>query len=610
MGNYETLVRILDQIRKEAPYQYKSYYPLDNETEKLNQARSKAFIHLYLKVRFGLLNFEERERYITDDIDDGGIDGYYIDEENKQIYLIQSKFRTNEAGFQDKEIQLQDLLKMDCERVIRGETRYESGSMYNGKVQTLIKGIQSIPDIALYTYQVVILANLKSITESQLKKLVGGLPAEVMSFERCYDELVFPVVTGTYFSASDVFVYLNLTNKSLGSRIRYIVTTEFRECEITAVFVPTIEIAKLMHKYKNSVLKYNPRSYLDLSTNPVNLQIAKSVREKTSNEFALFNNGITMLSDETYLTEQTGQKNRAQLKLTNPQVINGGQTAYTLSKIYEDELSGSDPEKCFEDKEVLVKVITFTGNDQPNTNPSEKLQLIESISKATNLQTDVTESDRRSNDKIQIEIQQRIFNEFGYFYERKRGEYWNGSKDGYIDQSRIIDRGLFLRICLACNGLVAQARRNSERVLFSNEEYYKKLDDLDRVKEYYFGFLCYDVSNQIQKKFDKVPHNRYGVINYGNALRYGKMAVIAVASQYHNDDVKKKVYRPEAEKAVSDALGKWLQFEDHISKLKHNDDYFRPYPDTETGGIRYEVNFDNYYKGRTLNADLKDYFGI
>lgn len=608
MGNYETLVRILDQIRKEAPYQYKSYYPLDTETEKLNQARSKTFIHLYLKVRFGLLDFEEREKYITDGSDDGGIDGYYIDDENKKIYLIQSKFRTNEAGFQDKEIQLQDILKMDCDRVIKGETCYENGSMYNSKVQTLIKRIQSIPDIALYTYQVIILANLKSITPSHLKKLVGGLPAEVMSFERCYNELVFPVVTGTYFSASDVFVYLNLTNKSQGSRIRYIVTTEFGECEITAVFVPTLEIAKLTYKYKNSVLKYNPRSYLDLSKNPVNLQIAKSVREKTTNEFALFNNGITILSDETKLTEQTGQKNRAQLKLTNPQIINGGQTAYTLSKIYEDERNGIDPEKCFEDKEVLVKVITFIDNDQPDGNPSEKLQLIESISKATNLQTDVTEPDRRSNDKIQIEVQQMIFNEFGYFYERKRGEYWNGSKDSYIDQTRIIDRVLFLRICLACNGLIAQARRNSEKVLFSNEKYYKKLEDLDRLKKYYFGFLCYELLNQIQKKFDRVPHNRYGVINYGNALRYGKMAVISIASHYHNDDMKKEVYILEAEKTVNDVLGKWLEFEDHISKQKHNDDYFRPYPDTEAGVIKYEVNFDNYYKGRTINTDLKDYF--
>ena len=70
MSNYDTLVKILDQIRNEAPSQYKSYYPVESDIEKVNQARSKAFIHLFLKVRFGLLDFLEREKRVTDDTDD------------------------------------------------------------------------------------------------------------------------------------------------------------------------------------------------------------------------------------------------------------------------------------------------------------------------------------------------------------------------------------------------------------------------------------------------------------------------------------------------------------------------------------------------------------
>jgi hypothetical protein len=198
MSNYSTLVRITDQIRKEAPSQYHRYYPLETDTEELNQARSKAFIHLYLKVRFGLLDFEERQKFVTDDIDDGGIDGYYIDTEDKKIYLIQSKFRTTEHGFQEKEIQLRDLLKMDCSRIIKGETCYEDGKPYNGKILSLIQKIRSIPDIALYSYQVVLLANLKGITEPQLQKVVGGLPIEVVNFESCYHDV--PPLNGSSYN--------------------------------------------------------------------------------------------------------------------------------------------------------------------------------------------------------------------------------------------------------------------------------------------------------------------------------------------------------------------------------------------------------------------------
>ncbi len=255
MSNYETLVRILDQIRKEAPAEYKSYYPLESDVEKLNQARAKALIHLYLKVKFGLLDFKQREQYVTDSTDDGGIDAYYIDEDAKRIYLIQSKFRTNAPNFQFKEIELRDILKMDIDRILKGETCYETGRMYNDKVQAFIKKIQTISNIALYTYQIVILANLTNITPSELKKLVGAYDAEILNFARCYRELVFPVVTGTYFSAKDVFVSLDLTGKSAGARVRYAVDTEFAECEIMVVFVPTIEIAKILHKFKNSILK-------------------------------------------------------------------------------------------------------------------------------------------------------------------------------------------------------------------------------------------------------------------------------------------------------------------------------------------------------------------
>jgi hypothetical protein len=94
---YELLLRILDKIREEAPEQYKRLYSRDEfDLEKVNQARSRAYIHLYLKVLFGLLDFNEREKNITDGTDDGGIDGYFIDRETKSIHLIQSKFRTTE----------------------------------------------------------------------------------------------------------------------------------------------------------------------------------------------------------------------------------------------------------------------------------------------------------------------------------------------------------------------------------------------------------------------------------------------------------------------------------------------------------------------------------
>ena len=99
-NKYNILLTVLDTLRREAPEGYKRYHPLDTEIDKLNQARSRAYIHLFLKVKFGLLDFLEREKYITDDGNDGGIDAYYIDTETKTIYYIQSKFRITKENFE------------------------------------------------------------------------------------------------------------------------------------------------------------------------------------------------------------------------------------------------------------------------------------------------------------------------------------------------------------------------------------------------------------------------------------------------------------------------------------------------------------------------------
>ncbi|MFZ2255350.1 MAG: hypothetical protein WAW59_04975 [Patescibacteria group bacterium] len=71
MIKYSTLVTILDAIRKEAPESYKFYHPVETDTEQLNKARSRALVHLFLKVKFGLLKFSEREELVTDGTNDG-----------------------------------------------------------------------------------------------------------------------------------------------------------------------------------------------------------------------------------------------------------------------------------------------------------------------------------------------------------------------------------------------------------------------------------------------------------------------------------------------------------------------------------------------------------
>ncbi|MFA6901474.1 MAG: AIPR family protein [Gallionellaceae bacterium] len=487
---YEILISILDRLCSEATSKHSSRYrPNELETEKINNARSRAFIHLYLKVMFGILDFEEREKHITDNSYDGGIDGYFIDEETKIIYLIQSKFRMSAKNFEGKEIALEEILTMDVNRILEGELSDENGNTYNGKIKQLQREISQIPDIARYSYRIVLLANLENVSATKLKQLTGGYAVEVFNFEKSYEKLVFPIISGTYFTASDINIPIDLSNKNAGSKISYTVKTKISDCEITVLFAPTIEIAKIMSKYKNTILKYNPRSYLEFSGKSVNDAIRSTILQTDTNEFALFNNGITLISDETYINEKIGQKNKAQLRIKNPQIINGGQTSYTLSRIYEEH-KDNNPDSLFAEKEVLLKIITLIDNNSHEN----KLQLIDEISNATNKQTPVINADRFANEVIHQEIQKKVFDKFGLLYERKRGEFSDGLKSGYIDEEIIIERNLFLRLFFSSNGMV---NKGIQKKLFQKNE----LSGLNLNEDIAFDkfYLGLHVFNQLSK---------------------------------------------------------------------------------------------------------------
>ena len=587
-AKYQVFVDILDKLRQEvkrgAP-SYSRYTPDPSNIEHNNQARARAFIHLYLKVSFGLLEFNEREKYITDDSYDGGIDGYYINKENNTVYFIQSKFRINGKNFENKEIGLDEILVMDINRILDGETNDENGNEYNGKIKQLQRDIREIDNIARFSYKVIILANLNGWGDNKLRQLTGGFATEVFNYEKTYDKLVFPIISGTFYTASDLNINIDLSNKNAGSKISYTVLTKKGECEITVLFVPTIEIGRIMYKYKNSVLKYNPRSYLDLEGKKVNTAITETIINKDTNEFALFNNGITMLSDETFINEKIGQKNKAQLTVRNPQIINGGQTSYTLSRIYHKH-KDTDAEQIFQNKEVLLKIITLLDkNDEIS-----KVELIEEISTATNQQTPVINADKFANEAIHLEIQKVIFDRYGLLYERKRGEFADGLFNNYIKENQIIERNLFFRMYFSANGNVEKGK---QKKLFQSQKFNSNsLKDTIKLDNTYFGYLCF-------KKLFNAKHPSQSV----DKITYAKVSAMTILYKPKNfEDFQNSV-----DSNLAPFEAKWKSF---IAKVSKHERYFLKSIDKKTGleKVRNTFNSSKYFDSKEFKEDLIEHY--
>lgn len=579
---YETLVRIVEKFCQEAPSELASIYRPDpaKYPERAKQAKDRAYCHLYLLVKFGLADFRSRERLITDGEQDGGLDAYYIDQNDHNVYLIQFKFHHSDQAFENQSVGATDLVKAEFERILAGEKTDSLGNPFNNKVRSFqtqfekAKGCKPV---------VVFLANIH-LNEARLKKLVGNFPFDIFNAKKVYEELIFRLCAGNFVMPKKVEIQINKSNKAhLG--LEQEIEIKSGPCGIKVVFAPTQEIGRITAQYKNAILLFNPRNYLSLSRNSVNERISDSITKQKTNEFAILNNGITILADDAEINPHTGNSRRALLTLTNPQIINGGQTAYTLSDIYEKR-----KHHLFAGKEVMLKIVQL-GSEKRN-----RSSLIEAISNATNRQTKVDEADRRSNSRVFGEIQTRIYSEYGYFFEKKRGEFYNGLINGFLAETDLIDRSNFVKAYLAYMGDPSSCRSKGEKTLFQNDFFKKLFPNSNVYVEALFAYRVFTRITQIEKLERR---HRYGARKYGNALRYGRFAVVAAVGKIGAKLTGKENFDGLANKRVTDVLSKWRKFERYVRNKSFNRDYFS---DGEEG-------FDNYYKGKSLNNDIQTFFG-
>lgn len=599
-NKYQTLVNILDKIIEKRPVdKYQKLYCLDTPQNK-DQSRSRAYIHLYLMARYGMLDFKNRENLLTDAANDGGIDAFYIDREHKIINIIQSKFRTNKDNFEKKPIEPDELLSMDIKRIIQGETLAENGVAYNGKIKGFQRKLGEIKNIGKYEYKVIILANVIH-DKTKLDRLTGGFDCDVYDYQATYSKLVFPVVCGNYFNQEELEVNINLKNAQ-HPRIQYTANLGAQDASITVLFAPTKEIARTLHKYKNSILKFNPRSYLDMRKNSVNSDILNTLINTDDNEFALFNNGITIVCGDCGFTELTGKKNKASLSLHSPQIINGGQTAFTLSNVYEKYLNNTEKlDSIFEGKEVLVKIISFVTDEDEDTDDDDyqftgfsddNLAIIEKVSQATNRQNPIDDADRKANEQTQIDFQQFAYDYYGLYYERKRGEFGDGISSNYIDRSYLIKRDDLIRCSLASDLKPGEARRANKKYLFSDSIAGKYMAQKENYDNYLVAYLLFNKLKELEKEL-RTPENKYAENKFGSAFRYGKFAVVGAVFAANA-----KVTASELSEKLNEVLQKWKVFENHVIQDTDNKNTF----------FSNDSNMLNFYKSSAVNNQLISFF--
>ena len=165
------------------------------------------------------------------------------------------------------------------------------------------------------------------------------------------------------------------------------------------------ELARLTDEYGNRLFEKNIRRYLGLAGNRVNEAVAATLREPAQRpSFYFYNNGITITCSK--FRHNALQRESWTIKVEGLQIVNGGQTARTVQHLAQEVGA------AIRDAEVLVRIYELQEND---------VELVESITFATNSQNPVDLRDLKANDPRQATLGQSISG-LGYTHRAKRKE--------------------------------------------------------------------------------------------------------------------------------------------------------------------------------------------
>ncbi|MCL4552710.1 MAG: AIPR family protein [Candidatus Marsarchaeota archaeon] len=183
------------------------------------------------------------------------------------------------------------------------------------------------------------------------------------------------------------------------------------------VTVPATELRRIYVQYGRRLFFYNVRFYLQKTGVNKAIMGTLKVDNKYKSVFWHLNNGIVIVCKSAAWTD----REKRELRLEAPQIVNGCQTVVTLANADNEEYG-------LEDVDVLARIIE-----------TDDREFGLKITQATNTQNVNSARDLASNEPEQVRLQ-GLFSQLDppFYYERKRREFESleqASKSPYIDPS-------------------------------------------------------------------------------------------------------------------------------------------------------------------------------
>ncbi|HTR81762.1 MAG TPA: AIPR family protein [Bacteroidota bacterium] len=361
---------------------------------------SASFLMWYLENYYRLDQIQATDS-VCDKTNDYGIDGIYVNDNDKTITVFQSRISQSPiSAIGDKSL-----------REFAGTLTQFSGqdtiqnllNTANEMVVGLLRRGDVLNKIVSYEIRGEFLSNIN--TDANGNNFLS----------------ISPIIT---FVGKDVLLRTYISNqrdepihKNIGFDISGFNLTEYKvDSDTRAVIAPirATELVKMDGITDQSLFQFNVRG--PLGKTGVNREIKASILQpKLHKLFPLFHNGITVVSGTLETTTDS-------IMIGDYFVVNGCQS---ITALFNNRAQLTD------DLRILVKIIKL----QPTS------ELAKQVTEYSNTQNGVRDRDFKSNDRIQIRLQNEFEKNYKgeYFFEIKEGET---KKDGVLISNE--DAGLLL----------------------------------------------------------------------------------------------------------------------------------------------------------------------
>lgn len=380
----------IQRISKRFHEMYDSKIDLKDCGDKEYHFETRALAAVSLMIKCGL-NEEQSGSNVTDGYHDLGLDAIYLDESQKTLFLVQSKWRNDGEGSISQE---------EMNSFVSGIKRVLNFELdgVNGKIVAKKTEIEKALDGIGYKIEAVFIhtgnGNINDFIIRPMNELIDATNDDAS------DILHFSQIT-----FKDVYEYLAAAGVAEEITIDDVVLCNWGKVDEPYLayygVVSAAAIGEWYSIYGNKLFAQNLRFYKGRTD--VNDGIKKVLNKEPQN-FVYYNNGIKLLCKKITRKAKNSTNNTTGIfTLEGVSLINGAQTTGSIGGIFAE-----DPSKL-DDAKVMVQMIDMS--DMPD-------DIGKLITKLSNTQNRIENKDFAAQDPTQERIKRELsFSHYQYLYK-------------------------------------------------------------------------------------------------------------------------------------------------------------------------------------------------